>query len=63
MKVPALALTLVLAALLRPAVAAAQAPAPDGIGVDEHLGATLPQDLPFMDHEGRAVTLHEYFDG
>jgi protein SCO1/2 len=62
-KVPALALTLVLAALLRPAVAAAQAPAPDGIGVDEHLGATLPQDLPFMDHEGRAVTLHEYFDG
>ena len=29
------------------------------IGIDPHLGAKLNLDLPFVDHEGRPVTLRE----
>jgi len=33
------------------------------VGVNEHLDAELPLDTPFRDHEGKAVTLRQYFDG
>src|SRR5205085_11866500 len=33
------------------------------IGVREHLGARIDTSLAFTDHEGRTVTLAEYFDG
>jgi protein SCO1/2 len=41
-------------------------PLPDeleGIGITEHLNATLPLDLAFTDDEGRAVRLGDYFRG
>jgi len=34
-----------------------------GIGPAERLNAPLPLDLPFVDSDGRAVTLGEFFDG
>lgn len=33
------------------------------IGVDEHLGESLPLDATFVDHEGTTVQLRDYFDG
>lgn len=33
------------------------------VGVDEHLGDRLPLDLKFRDHNGRNVTIGEYFQG
>lgn len=42
-------------ALLPPALAE--------IGVDEHLGATLPLDAAFRDHTGASVRIVRYFDG
>jgi protein SCO1 len=33
------------------------------IGVDEHLGARVPFDATFVDHEGRPVRLGSYFSG
>jgi protein SCO1 len=41
-------------------------PLPDamqGVGVTEHLGATVPKDLAFVDSQGKHVTLGEMFDG
>ncbi|MEM7447794.1 MAG: SCO family protein [Myxococcota bacterium] len=38
-------------------------PGLDQIGVDEHLEEQLPTNLPFTDHDGRAVHLSDYFDG
>lgn len=35
----------------------------EGVDIVERLGATLPLDLPFVDDEGRSVTLREYFKG
>jgi len=35
----------------------------DGVGVTEHRSAPLPLDRPFVDEEGRAVRLGDYFDG
>ena len=32
-----------------------------GVGIDEKLGATLPLDASFTDHEGRRVQLADYF--
>jgi len=32
------------------------------VGVDEHLGATLPLDLEFRDEQGDTVTLRQFFD-
>ena len=34
-----------------------------GVGIDEHLGAQLPLDLEFVNHEGKTVRLRDYFDG
>ena len=34
-----------------------------GVGIEEHLGETLSADIPFVDSEGNAVTLGDYFDG
>ncbi len=34
-----------------------------GVGIDEHLEAALPLDLPFTDEAGKAVRLGDYFDG
>lgn len=31
------------------------------VTVEEHLGKTIPLDLPLVDHEGRAVKLGDYF--
>ncbi len=33
------------------------------IGVDEHLGARVPLDATFVDHEGHPVRLAQYFSG
>ena len=42
----------------------AQVPPPlQQIGVDEHLGESLPLGARFTDHNGREVQLGEYFDG
>ncbi len=46
----------------RPAVAPLP-PALAEVGVDEHLGASLPIDLTFRDHTGATVRLAQYFDG
>ncbi len=35
----------------------------EGVGVEQRLGSTIPLDLQFTDTSGRAVTLHDYFDG
>jgi protein SCO1/2 len=32
-----------------------------GVGIEEHLGETIPLDLPFVDDEGRAITLADCF--
>lgn len=34
-----------------------------GVGVDEHLNAKLPLNLPFVDETGRPVQLKDYFKG
>lgn len=33
------------------------------IGIDEHLGAQIPPDLPLVDHAGRPVKIGDYLDG
>jgi protein SCO1/2 len=38
-------------------------PALDKVGIEEHLDATLPLDLEFLDEDGRTVRLRDYFDG
>ncbi len=40
-------------------------PAPEltGVGLVEHLGDALPRDAAFVDTEGKAVKLGDYFDG
>jgi protein SCO1/2 len=58
------ALVLLLPAL--PASAQREEPLPselEGVGIDEHLGAQLPLDLPFMDENGRAVKIGDYIGG
>lgn len=35
----------------------------DGVGIEEHLGERLSADIPFLDSDGNAVTLGDYFDG
>jgi len=30
------------------------------VGIDQRMGATIPDDLPFTDESGSSVTLHEY---
>lgn len=35
----------------------------DGVGIEEHLGETVSPDIAFLDSEGNAVTLGDYFDG
>jgi len=57
-----------LAAALAAGVASAQlanqaVPALDKVGVEEHLDASLPLELEFLDEVGRTVRLGDYFDG
>ncbi|MCP3902745.1 MAG: SCO family protein [Planctomycetes bacterium] len=33
----------------------------DGVGIVEHLGETIPMDIPFVDDHGRAITLRDVF--
>lgn len=33
-----------------------------GVGVTEHLGEQIPLDLPFIDSDGKPVTLRQFFD-
>jgi protein SCO1 len=33
----------------------------DNVGIDQHLDAQLPMDLPFTDQDGKAVKLGDYF--
>jgi protein SCO1/2 len=40
-----------------------RAPERSDIGITEHLGATLPLDVPFVDHHGHAVALGDFFQG
>lgn len=47
---------------------AAQAPGEvpnelDGVGIEEHLGEAVSPDITFVDSDGQAVTLGDYFDG
>jgi len=35
----------------------------DGVGITEHLDATIPLDLEFVDENGDTVRLGDYFDG
>jgi protein SCO1/2 len=64
-----LALPLVTAALALSASAVTyaagepNAPAMEAIDVSEHLGEVLDKDLTFVDHEGKAVRIGDYFDG
>jgi len=39
------------------------APERDDVGVTEHLGDSLPLDASFLDHQGRTVSLGQYFRG
>ena len=60
----ALLLVIAVLALARPLAAdEARPPALRDVGVDQHLGAPLPLDLPFRDESGRTVALRDYFDG
>ena len=34
-----------------------------GVGLEEHLGAAIPLDLPFRNETGETVSLHSFFDG
>lgn len=38
-------------------------PVPEGVGVDEQLGARLPTELTFRDQTGQSVRLSRYFTG
>jgi protein SCO1 len=65
MMIKPLLIALVALAFL-PAVARAQANPPppsdlEGVGIDEHLGAELPLDAPFVDENGTPVKLGDYF--
>jgi len=33
------------------------------VGISEHLNAEIPRDLPFVDSDGKRVTLGQFFDG
>jgi len=58
----ALALGLVAASAAAPAAAQpVRPPVLQGIGLDEHLGARIPLDLPFTEAAGRRVRLGEFF--
>lgn len=35
----------------------------ENVGVDQRLGATIPQDLSFQNEQGESVRLGQYFDG
>lgn len=68
MKRPAIALLLVSLSLL--VVSPAHAQRSDmnphqlkGVGIDEHLGETVPMDLTFTNAAGEEVSLQSYFDG
>jgi protein SCO1/2 len=59
---PAIALALALAVLVAPAAAEPpQPPALQGVGVDDHVGARIPLDLPFTEIGARRVRLGDYF--
>lgn len=63
---PALFLFLLLCLATMPAAAQKADHVPDeleGIGITEHLNATIPLDLPFADENGKPVTLRDYFKG
>ncbi|GAC1352583.1 MAG: SCO family protein [Polyangiales bacterium] len=45
-----------------PIVVAPTPPALAEVGIEEHLGASLPLDLAFRDHTGANVRLSQYFD-
>lgn len=38
-------------------------PVPDGVDLQEHLGAAVPRDVALTDHRGRATTLASLLDG
>ena len=64
LEIVAVAALLVGAAGVASAQLAGQAvPALDKVGIEEHLDATLPLDLEFLDEAGRTVRLRDYFDG
>lgn len=58
--------TAALALLLALCASAARAEMPlpkefEGVGIDGRLGSQVPLDVPFVDHEGRAVRLRDLF--
>ena len=71
MKTPSCLRPLLLAALFGPALALhGQTPAPataptfsaQEVGIDEHLGTTIPLDLVLKDEDGKPVTLRQLID-
>jgi protein SCO1 len=57
---------IVLFGALSAALAQRTEPLPEelkGVGVTEHLDATIPLDLEFVDSNGKSVTLRQFFDG
>ena len=65
-----LLLTVFLAAVLSTAVGVSTAQPADGledelegVGITEHLGEQIPEDIAFLDAEGQVVQLGDYFDG
>lgn len=40
-----------------------EVPGLENVDVEEHLDEAIPLDVEFTDHEGRKVTLRDYFDG
>jgi protein SCO1/2 len=59
MKRALLVVSMLVCALALPAHASR--PAVQQVDIDEHLGAALPLDLPFVDQNGRPVRLGDYF--
>ena len=57
----ALSLALLLLAIATPGAARATRPAVQQVDIDEHLGALLPLELPFVDENRRPVKLGDYF--
>lgn len=65
-RIAAMAVMLVALALTSSARSQRTEPLPkelEGVGVTEHLGEKIPWDLPFVDSDGKTVTLKQYFDG
>lgn len=58
-----IALTSLAGHALTLALAGVPSPTPEGVYLQEHLGATVPHDVTLTDHRGRTTTTGALFDG